>query len=456
MKKQNAEQANVQVNDDVFWYHKESASYKFDFTAVPSIGQVLSVPEELVDKFIAMYSNHTGKGRFTVKDIADYFETDENVVKYILRVMDVTHGDAISAGQLKKLAEEDLEEGELDQRLMELARKNVDLAGMKRHAKKMTSSIIQSKAEQWDAFQEGLIDPWNEVLKKLEPVKVKKAKRPKFLKNGDEPVPVILLNDLHIGDSLKPGVTHLGNPFDTDTLIQRVEEYADFFVKKIEKGFFSTKEAHIMFLGDLLDSLKGITDRGTIIETEEKGNPVFDKAVDCLQKFMSRICDAVETVHVHCVGGNHDHFIDHAAVKVATAFLMGQGRLKKKNVTHYSGRFGSTLINDAYFLFEHGNSHQYRGAKTKTQNSKRAVEIPEFMLEDPLATTGQQSRVFLCGDLHHEQQVQFKTFDFVKAGALVGANAYARENGYGVKPSQTILGITPKGIEYRMSFHPSI
>lgn len=444
------------VNNEVYWYNEESASYKFDFTAVPSIGQVLSVPESLVDKFIAMYSNHTGKGRFTVKDIADYFETDEHVVKYILRVMDVTHGDAISTGQLRKLAAEDLDEDELDQRLQELAHKNVELAGMKRHAKRLTNSIIQSKAEKWDAFEAGLIDPWNEVLKKLEPLKVKKAKRPKYLKNGNEPVAVIMLNDLHFGDSLKPGVTHNGNPFDTDTLIQRVEEYADFFVKKIEKGFFNTKEAHIMCLGDLLDSLKGITDRGTLLDTDEKGNPLMDKAVNSVQKFISRVCDVVENVHIHCVGGNHDHFGDHAVVRAASAFLAGQGRLKKKNVHHYAGRFGSAIINGAYFLFEHGNSHQFKFAKTKTQNSKRAVEIPEFMLKDPLASTGEQSRVFLCGDLHHEQQVQFKTFDFVKAGALVGANAYARENGYDVKPSQTILGITPKGIEYRMSFHPSI
>lgn len=446
------------VNQDLYWLDKEQDLYKFDFTSVPTIRQVLSIPGIMVRKITALYSNKTGKGRWTVRDVANYFETDEVLIKSILYALGMTHGDVVSHAQLQQMISECVDEDEIDTMAEDIANEAQLLARAKRAVNAASVRALEDKAMKWELMQMNLIDPWTEAVAKIQPVGHKPVKRKVIENEEDLPTAVICLSDIHYGDALKEGMVFNGKPFDLCTVEERVEAYAEYVVDLVAQGIFNTREAHIFCLGDIIDSLSGFTDKSTKLGDGNgiiRGTELFVRAQNSIYKFLARLTDAFDNLHVHAVGGNHDSKADYLCIWGATNTLIQQGRLKPENVHVFNERFGSVIVNGTYIMFEHGYSADYRNRRPSSRQRSNVVKyVSDYMLNDPKATTGQHPRIFLCGDNHCEEHIEYKSFTLVQSSALVNANHYSAECAYDVKPSQTVIGVTPKGVNCRYAFRP--
>ena len=437
-------------------YSAEEKTYVFLFQDDPRIGQNLEIPEEFVQMIITLYSARGNYG-WPVNKIANHLECTQEIIKRILKSLQVTHADVLGARDVDRILAECEGDGDEEDKINSAIKQAVELHSKRAQIKaKISKGVAHSEkqdAEKWRLLQADAVNPFLDALEALEPIEHRPIKRK--LLNNDPALPdaVAMISDVHLGDALKAGEAFTGQEFDIDLVCDRLLKYAEFIVDKAASGAFNTNTCHLFFLGDLIDSLSGLTDKGTQLGSGTRGSDLFKISLQVFSEFLTRITDAFDEVHIYAVGGNHDSVADLSVVTAATLPLIGSGRLLEENVHVDKSQLASTDVRGTYLLYEHGYSPKYRFARVPTQKKPREAYILSYIAADPTARTGpDENRVFMCGDLHSQEFYETNGFTYVRNGALVNPNEYALANGYRSKPTQTVLGIDESGIACQFSF----
>lgn len=424
----------------------KDGEYFFAFESNRNIGQNLLIPEKVIGLIITLYANET-KPAWTAKQIAETLQCPVQVIQAILRELAITHNDFVNSDFIERLEAEGYSEDEVTNIVSSEYLKHIRIkSGVQKKLMQQTAD----DAKRWQMFKAGVFDPFKEILetqdsKEYRPRTKFQKHIPKQINTSDDTLCVIL-SDVHFGDAVEADKLFKGESCDINVVVKRLEEYLLWIREQVRRGVCSTDECVLFSLGDLLHSVRGVTEKGTYLpETNPLGSQQWHIALEAIVAFIEGLAATFNKVSIHAVSGNHDPEHDRTLLIAATRELIRGGVINSDDVHLPLSRLASTVVRDTYILFEHGASPKFRH-KVPRSDSGRAAYIDDHILSDPLAQCGNKNRVFLCGDTHNREHTEYKSFDFIKSGSMFNPNIYATELGFGSRPSQTAFCLNNNGV----------
>lgn len=148
----------------------------------------------------------------------------------------------------------------------------------------------------------------NELIEAEESILLRRLRRTEPLTARPVETPdaesfVAVLSDLHFGDLVED--EQGGVIYDTPTAKRCVEAFGEkcLEIKQLESQYTSFDDAHLFLLGDIATG-EGIYE-GQVHDLESFLADQVTDSVEALHQLARTLADAFETLHIHCVVGNH-------------------------------------------------------------------------------------------------------------------------------------------------------
>ena len=306
----------------------------------------------------------------------------------------------------------------------------------------------QNDAEQWRLFEAGKLSPFTRVLDSWTPPKLPSLKLPVF-KKIKKNIFVATLSDLHIGQRALSSELTKGADYNAEIVARVIDDYSVKIIKDVADRSYSFEKCVIISAGDILHSLTGETEKGTVLQCDILGEAQFELALNCLHRFITRMLEIFGTVEVHSTKGNHSA-ADWILFKTLECAFNANSNIVFNN---YKSRTSIFRIKNTAILLDHGES-DYIKAKVPTSDIGRESYVQNKFLElGEKLGTGIKSRVFFQGDKHHFEQSEFRGFEFIMLSSCVLGDKYSDHLGLHSRPRQNCFVINDDGIKEALHYY---
>ena len=425
-------------------YNPKEDTYVFLFDNNSDIGKHIVVSGNRMKSILKAYSNYDNKPN-TINEIATKFGYSRPVVTHMLRALGITH-DSIP------MTDPEYVEADTEKTVDELIsdKKFAIYQGLQKRSWKET----QDSALNWEKFLAGQYNPIVDFLSNWEAPTIVPAPKPSSdakWKSCDRKniTPIIGLSDLHYGKHAHGSQQFRGTDWGIDDTIAAVSAYADYACGLKDRLNYNIEKVVVIGLGDFLDSITGMTDKGTLLDTHPKGEVQFEAALDSLIGFFYQLLTTYNEVEVHSAQGNHDSFADYVLFRCLELTFKQNQRITFHTTTQ---RWGTLRVNNSFFLYEHGYSAFYK-SKTPASGAPLAAYVQSLLLSRAELLAGVKSRFFLQGDLHSYKSEEYSEFEFIQFSTLSTGDRYADNSNWSSKARQTVLLVGDNDLEGVLHFN---
>lgn len=439
------------IRKENYWYNTNTGDYIFDFTDVASISRPISLPKQTVYAILQDYSNFDASPK-SINAIAIKHQIPPFILKKLLHRLEVTHD---SLPITDELLEETADDGKLVEDLISLRKFNIHQQFQQSNWK-----LVQDNANKWARFEAGVLNPISDVLSEvsLPQVDWNLTDFPDVARDScedewdEDETYVIALSDIHFG-----AFADKNNMFftDEDWTIEKTQEAVWKYSEQIAEDMANRKKKPgkclVVSVGDICDSLKGITDKGTPLNTHYKGVSQFKVALTSISLFLQCLARIWQDrpISVKAVSGNHDSFAD-------WALFTALDHMHNKRIDFEIASQRWLMFQDGanLFIMEHGYSAKYKH-KVPTSDIGKENYVQKLLLEkigefkQPI-----KHRYFLMGDRHSYNQKEMSSFEFIQLPTLVGGDEYADALGLSSRQRQMAFILdAEKGVTQMLNFY---
>ena len=309
----------------------------------------------------------------------------------------------------------------------------------------------QEDAEKWRAFQNGVLDPFSEIVDNI-PATVSKIKweKPNYSTGQDNRL-LISLNDVHFGAHAE--ANEVFNQNDTgwsiEDTVKAVDKYSEKISQLVASRTTGFSECLVTNAGDIIHGIYGQTTKGTPIEAFPQGQKQWDIAFKSLCRFYDNLQAIFPKVSVKTVAGNHSAFGDTVLSKAHEAFYSKSDRI---NFDIRDARWCDFVFGGAGFILEHGSSAFFK-SKLPAEGAPREAYVQRLFWEKRQKFIDCKRLYFLSADFHEFYYGEYATFDAIVFSSLVGADKYADNLNLRGQPRQNGLVISEGRVTECVNFY---
>lgn len=419
---------NIQT-DDKYTFNENTKKYIFHSNE--KFGKNIVLGEKKVNTIIELYSNYN-KRPFTMGEISLKMNIPKVVVEFIIKAMGITHDslpfthEKIDAGDEESLVDE-----MLDNKAFQINQK----------FEKLDWKKTQEDAQKWRELEYQYIDPFKQYLASWTPPKFTPLKVPSFKNAKSDKVFVAVLSDLHFGAASNARYMFNRESWTTVDTVAAVDQYARQIVAEVADRKSSFKKCVVIGLGDLIHSVLGKTARGTELKYDVVREEQFDYALNSLTAFLERMAEIFETVECHDVGGNHHYELDMALFRALGLYFRSDSRM---SFTHHSTRPAAFRIDNTLIMMDHGADSVER--VYVPSGGKLEKHVNNILLNNLHLLEGVNTKLFIQGDKHHFEHLEFSTFEYIMFGTILGSDEHAATNNWHNRSRQSCMVLDPNGL----------
>jgi len=403
-------------------YTYNDENQKYIFHTEKKFGKNIVLTKTLIENIVKLYSKITGG--LTANEISLKCELPVDVIKHVLRVMNITH-DTIPYTDEKVL---EAEEDELVEDALSSKKFNI-LQKIERKDWKTT----QEDAEKWRAIKLLQIDPFEDILENWTPPKYVPVKTENLSTKKSKDTILVGLSDWHYGLVAHERYLYNQKEWNIDKTQKSVKDYALQVANDIKINNY--KDVKLLLLGDMSHTLSGFTDKGTKLEAHPIGEEQLDIAFNSLVDFMHTILTVTKNVSVIACSGNHSSLGDYVLSKMLSLYFKNDKRIKF-DITNK--RFITFKVGKSLFLMEHGYSAVSRD-RLPAAGKQRESYINNLFMAKPELMKDVHYRYYLSGDQHHSESYELTNVEGFMFPTLVGGCRHADNSGYNSRARQTAL-----------------
>ena len=296
-------------------------------------------------------------------------------------------------------------------------------------------------ADKWENFTQSKFEPFNRALEKWSPPKLIPFSSTLPDKNSDK-IFVVGLSDLHFGAESRSCYMFNKEGWNTEKTVECVDKFATDITKEVKNRNYKFKKCLILGLGDILHSVNGKTGRGTELNYDYIEEEQFDYALDSLRVFIQRMGELFGEVEVRSVGGNHHYEGDVMLFRALDMFFRQDKRI---NFYHHASRPSSFVCDSTLIMMDHGADHKER-AYVPASGPKLENHVQSLLLSIPDQVSKSKTCLFIQGDKHHFQHIEYSDFEFIMLGTTLGSDLHASVNNLKNRARQSCLVLDSTGL----------
>lgn len=364
----------------------------------------------------------------TVKEVAGRFKLMEEDIDAIKKSMSITRDS-------HPLTEEELENGEpVELAKSLLQEKEAAVSGL---VEKTEWKNIQDDATRWRQFKEGSLDVYRLVLEDWTPPKQPARIVPQ---KGASKTLTFVLSDLHIGGKLEAEFSITGREWDKRQFKKFLEKYKVQMAEQLTNQKYD--KVVINFLGDILDGIRGKTEKGTILNPEIVRDAQFKLALDSIVEILNVACKHSKApIEVNNLRGNHDSVDCYMLFEAVKGYFNKTEHFKLIN---HSKNVATYVDKGNLFILTHG-AHDTIEAKLP-YGPKQEAYVQSLIIQEKDAGKRFKRVTVLAGDVHVTQSREYNNFEIIICGSP-SSSGYADALNLRNRPSQLWLGVTERGVE---------
>jgi len=409
-------------------YNKENDNY---IVFLPHSNKLISVTGE---RHRRLQAGYCGEPKYGVEDLCYRENFPSSIFDQYKRVFGWKRsGTAITDEELMENSIEDSVKDEISHRKVLLSER----VGLERRRE------TEEDAKKWKDFVSFRLDPYKSAIDswkppKLEPLKASFAKPKKTGRWF-----VMSCSDFQIGaQSLSRYMFRQG-----DWNSQLAAKSIDGLIEKIAKDVDMSKApyqgAYILLAGDLFHGLNAETEKGTLLDCDITRDDQCDAVLEVLYRIIGRMREVFGKVVIHTVRGNHDG-TDFYPVMLA---LQNYFKMYKSiDFNLHSSRTAAFKIENTGVILDHGASDIYKN-KVPKDGKQRESYIQSMILSDPKTLVDCNQRLFITGDMHTFEHLEYNDFEFIRTGALPLGDQYADNSNLHSRPRQNCFVIDAEGLK---------
>ena len=402
-----------------------------------SMGRTWVVPEEVHKGMMKAYTGASGKVKCIDKISQDFGITREAFSEY-KKIMGWTHTSSpFTPEQLKVETDEEIVQD------VEQAR----IFGLNRQISQNKWNATQVSAQKWDMLQAGKVDPFGLILRNYNPeplpVITQRVKVPKT-----EKTLLLGLSDIHFGSIADATDLVHGSDYDIKKAQDVLQKYAQDVEDAVKRDNISS--CIVCVIGDILHSLTGRTKKGTPLDFDVIGADQFSIAMNSIILYLERMATLFENVTVQQVKGNHAGDEETCLfIAVAQHFRLNP-RIKFEL---HKARSAFFRVNNVAVILDHGES-DYVKANVPKGKAREAWIQSIFITEAQKGNlTGVKQKLFIQGDKHHYEQIEYNDFEYFMFGAPVLGDRYADHINKHSRARQNAIIISENDIQAVLHFY---
>ena len=174
-----------------------------------------------------------------------------------------------------------------------------------------------------------------------------------------------------------------------------------------------------------------------------------DALLDILTCVIKRLVEIFDKVEIHSVRGNHDG-TDHYPVMLALKNYFKP--YEKINFHIHSARTAVFKIEKTLIMLDHGASDEYAFDVPKAGKPRESY-IQSLFLGRPEDLIGVNQKLFIQGDKHHYEQIEYNDFEFIMLGALPLGDQYADHGNMHSRARQNCFVIDENGLKSVLHYY---
>lgn len=296
---------------------------------------------------------------------------------------------------------------------------------------------IKKDAENWRHFVVKDLDPFCAYIENWAAPKITVPKS-RLKKTLDRDL-IITLTDVHGGAIAQPELMQNGEAWDKDEFLKFFESYK----KSIQDKISEVKPSKLLLfsLGDILDGLRGTTEKGTRLEQEFSRDEQFDLVFNSIVDFIGFLISFGLPVEIHNCRGNHDSLSNYVMFEAIKKAFTTNSALQ---IFNYKTPFGVFKRRNTVFIISHG-ANDVIDAKIP-HSQQREAYFQRIIINNLHLIDKNTNIVAIAGDIHHRTFNEYSNFDFYTVGSP-SRSLYADRLNLHARPSQTLFVLANIGIE---------
>ena len=407
-------------------YTYNSSTQKYVFHTEKKFGQNLVFTKTSIDLIVKLYSSIAGG--LTANEIALKLSIPVDVIRHVLKVMNITHDTLpFTEETISNSSEEALVDDAISSKKFNILQK----------FEKRDWKETQEDAEKWRAMKTLQIDPFEQILQKWTPppyVPPRPVQTPRDCKD----TLLLGLSDWHYGLVAHERYLYNQKEWNIEKTKDTVADYGRKAAAEIRRGCY--KEVKLLLLGDMSHTLTGFTDKGTKLEAHPIAEEQLEVAFDSLVNFVKTILSSTNNVSVVACSGNHSALGDYVLARMLSLYFKGDKRIKF-DITNK--RFITFNVGNSLFLMEHGYSSVAKD-RLPAPGKQRENYINNLFMAKPEQMIGVERKYYLSADQHHSESYELTNVEGFMFPTLVGGCRHADNSGYNSRQRQTALVVNDK------------
>lgn len=411
-------------------YTYNSVNQKYIFHTEKKFGKNLVFPKINIDTIVKLYSNTTGG--LTANEIALKLSIPADVIRHILKVMNITHDTLPFTSEVIEQSDEDsLVDDALSSKKFNILQK----------IEKRDWKETQEDAEKWRVMKTLQLDPFEQFLQKWNPPKYIPSRTPQVSKRNKNSSELLIgCSDWHYGLITSGDALYNQKEWNIEKTKETVKQYSMLLKDHISSNLYS--KINLCFLGDISHSTSGETDKGTKLSTYPLRQEQLETAFNSLVDFVSRILECHSNIHVYSVNGNHDSVSDYVLMKMLSLYFRNENRIK---FTITNKRHQLFKMYDNLFMISHGYA-PFAKDRLPPHGKSRELYIQNLFDSKISDYSSVKRKYFISGDLHHFDSYEYTNVEGFIFPTLVGGCEYADHSGYKSRQRQCALTVNSSGV----------
>lgn len=412
-----------------FTYNAKTEKYVFH--SEQKLGKNIVLGTKKVNTIIELYSNYD-KNPATMGDISKKMGIPKAVIEFIIRALNITHDTLpFTAERLEATNEDELVEEMIGNKAFNVNQK----------FEKLDWKLTQDDAQKWRLFKQSKLNPIESFIENWTPPKYVPLRVPSFKNIKSDKVFVAVLSDLHFGSFANSKYMFNREGWTTQDTVKAVDNYALQIVEEVSDRKTSFNRCVVVGLGDLIHSMLGKTARGTELKYDVIREEQFDYALNSLLTFLTRMIEIFGTVECHDVGGNHHYELDMALFRALDLYFRSDKRI---SFTHHSTRPAAFRVDNTLIMMDHGADSIER--TYVPTGGKVEKHVNNILMNNVHLLDGVNTRLFIQGDKHHFEHLEFSTFEYIMFGTIVGSDEHAATNNWYNRARQSCMVLDKNGL----------
>lgn len=318
-------------------------------------------------------------------------------------------------------------------------------------AEEIIREEVEKDAERWRKFADGSIDPFTRALKNFKAPFVDKFKKPLIKSNNSKKWLVVVFSDWQIGALAEERYLVRQIGWNTEKAKLTIAALIKDIVGDIHENNSVYEGVEVLLAGDLNHGLDGATQKGTNLQCDVTRDEQVDALLECLYLAIRSFRDVFPKVNVRAVRGNHDGTDFYPIAKAMSAYFRADRSIRfdisSKRTMHFK-------VNSTLFILDHGASDIYESSVPKNGKSRESF-IQSLILgisKKPIFKEVKQV-LFIMGDKHHFEHIEYNDFEFIMVGALPLGDQYADNGNLHSRPRQNCFVIDDNGLRETKHFY---